>query len=87
VNVLTLSYILLAAIVLAGASIAILSESLIRSAIAMGIGGVSLAMLFFLLDAPHAGGFELSVGAGLISVLFILAISLTESIGRGKREP
>jgi NADH-quinone oxidoreductase subunit J len=87
VNVLTLSYILLAAIVLVGASIAILSESLIRSAIAMGVGGVSLAMLFFLLDAPHAGGFELSVGAGLISVLFILAISLTESIGREKREP
>jgi NADH-quinone oxidoreductase subunit J len=85
--VLTLSYILLAAIVLTGASIAILSESLIRSAIAMGIGGVSLAMLFFLLEAPHAGGFELSVGAGLISVLFILAISLTESIGREKREP
>jgi NADH-quinone oxidoreductase subunit J len=87
VNVLTLSYILLAAIVLTGASIAILSENLIRAAIAMGVGGVSLAMLFFLLDAPHAGGFELSVGAGLISVLFILAISLTESIGRGKREP
>ena len=35
----------------------------------------------------YAGGFELSVGAGLISVLFILAISLTESIGRNKSEP
>ena len=79
---LTLAYILLAALVLAGASIAVLSENLIRAAIAMGAGGVSLAMLFFLLNAPHAGGFELSVGAGLISVLFILAISLTESIGR-----
>ena len=66
---LTLAYILLAAIVLAGASIAIISENLIRAAIAMGIGGVSLAMLFFMLDAPHAGGVELSVGAGLISVL------------------
>jgi NADH-quinone oxidoreductase subunit J len=85
-NVLTLAYILLAAIVLAGASIAVLSENLIRAAIAMGVGGVSLAMLFFLLDAPHAGGFELSVGAGLISVLFIVSISLTESIGRN-REP
>lgn len=83
---LTLTYILLAATVLAGASIAILTENLIRAAIALGIGGVSLAMLFFMLDAPHAGGFELSVGAGLISVLFILAISLTESIGRDERE-
>ena len=79
---LTVAYILLAALVLAGASIAVLSENLIRAAIAMGAGGVSLAMLFFMLGAPHAGGFELSVGAGLISVLFILAISLTESIGR-----
>ena len=79
---LTLTYILLPAVVLAGASIAILSENLLRAAIAMGVGGVSLAMLFFLLDAPYAAGFELSVGAGLISVLFILAISLTESIGR-----
>jgi NADH-quinone oxidoreductase subunit J len=80
--VLTVAYILLAALVLAGASIAVLSENLIRAAIAMGAGGVSLAMLFFMLNAPHAGAFELSVGAGLISVLFILAISLTESIGR-----
>ena len=83
---LTLTYILLAATVLAGASVAILSENLIRAAIAMAVGGVSLAMLFFMLDAPYAAGFELSVGAGLISVLFILAISLTESIGRDERE-
>jgi NADH-quinone oxidoreductase subunit J len=83
---LSLTYILLAAIVLAGATTAILSENLIRAAIAMAVGGVSLAMLFFLMDAPHAAGFELSVGAGLISVLFILAISLTESIGRDERE-
>jgi NADH-quinone oxidoreductase subunit J len=81
-TVLAVAYILLAAGVLAGATVAVLSENLIRAAIAMAAGGVSLAMLFFLLDAPYAGGFELSVGAGLISVLFILAISLTESIGR-----
>ena len=87
VNVLTFAYITLAAIVLVGASIAVISENLIRAAIAMAVGGVSLAMLFFLLNAPHAAGFELSVGAGLISVLFLLAISLTESIGRDKREP
>ena len=36
-------------------------------------------------DAPYAGGFELSVGAGLISVLFIVAISLTESM-RGQEQ-
>ena len=75
-------YLLLAFTVLGGAVVAVLAENLIRAAVALGIGGISLAMLFFVLNAPYAGSFELSVGAGLISVLFILAISLTESMGR-----
>ena len=61
---------------------AVLSKSLVRAAVALGGGSAALAMLFFMLGAPYAGGFELSVGAGLISVLFIVAISLTESMGR-----
>jgi NADH-quinone oxidoreductase subunit J len=81
-----IGYLLLAFTVLAGAVIAVLAENLIRAAVALGIGGISLAMLFFLLNAPYAGAFELSVGAGLISVLFILAISLTESMGRQRDE-
>jgi uncharacterized MnhB-related membrane protein len=44
-------------------------------------------MLFFMMRAPYAGGFELSVGAGLISILFIIAISLTESMERPGHEP
>jgi NADH-quinone oxidoreductase subunit J len=82
-----IGYLLLTATVLAGATVAVLAENLIRAAVALGIGGISLAMLFFMLNAPYAGAFELSVGAGLISVLFILAISLTESIGRQHGEP
>ena len=79
---LTAAYILLAVTVVVGAVTAVLSESLIRAAVALGGGSAALAMLFFLLRAPYAGGFELSVGAGLISVLFITAISLAESMGR-----
>lgn len=45
---------------------------------AIGIGSTILAIIFFILDAPYAGAFELSVGAGLISVLFIIATSLTK---------
>jgi NADH-quinone oxidoreductase subunit J len=75
-------YALLVAIILIGAVTAVLSKNLIRAAVALGAGSAALAMLFFLLRAPYAGGFELSVGAGLISVLFIVAISLTESMGR-----
>ena len=84
---LTFGYILLIGVVLAGASIAVLAEDLIRAALALGIGSAALAMMLYLLQAPYAGGFELSVGAGLISILFIVAISLTESMGRQSREP
>ena len=89
----TLAYVALAAVILAGAIVAVLSENLLRAAVALGVGSAALATLFFLLDAPYAGGFELSVGAGLISVLFIVAISLTESMrppapeGGQRREP
>ena len=76
----TLAYVALAAVILAGAIVAVLSKNLLRAAVALGVGSAALATLFFLLDAPYAGGFELSVGAGLISVLFIVAISLTESM-------
>ncbi len=80
-------YAFLVLIVLAGALAAVLSRNLVRAAVALGIGSAALAVLFFLLRAPYAGGFELSVGAGLISVLFIVAISLTESVEREPDEP
>jgi len=81
------AYIVLALVVLGGAVAAVLSKRLIRAAVALGVGSSALAMLFFMLDAPYAGGFELSVGAGLISVLFIIVISLTESMRRQRRGP
>ena len=81
-----LAYVLLIAVVIAGAVIAVLARNLIRAAVALGMGSAALAALFFLLRAPYAGGFELSVGAGLISVLFITAISLAESMGRQRDE-
>ena len=69
-----------AAAVLAAAVTAVVSKNLLRAAVALGASSVALAAIYFLWDAPYAGGFELSVGAGLISVLFIIAISLTESL-------
>jgi NADH-quinone oxidoreductase subunit J len=83
----TLAYVALAAVILVGAITAVLSENLLGAAVALGVGSAALATLFFLLDAPYAGGFELSVGAGLISVLFIVAISLTESMRGQHRGP
>ena len=57
---------------------AIFSRRLLYAAVALGLSSCLLAVIFFNLNAPFAGGFELSIGAGLISMLFILAISLTE---------
>ena len=71
--------------VLTGGAVAVMVKNMLRAAVAVGAGSLALAALFFLLGAPYAGAFELSVGAGLISVLFIIAISLTESI-RGESD-
>ena len=79
-----LVYILLAIIVFASAIAALLLRDLIRSVIALGLGSASLATLFFLLGNPYAGGFELSVGTGLISILIIIGISLTEARGASR---
>lgn len=53
------------------------SRKLIPMIVAIGIGSVVLSILCFVLGAPFAGAFELSVGAGLISVLFVIATSLS----------
>ena len=58
------------------AILAVMAADLIRSVMALIIGSVGLTLILFQLNAPIAGIFELSVGAGLITVLFILAISL-----------
>ncbi len=80
------AYLALGLIMLAGAVTAVLSKNLIQAAVALAVGSATLAALMFLLEAPYAGSFELSVGAGLISILFIVAISLTESMRRQSEE-
>ncbi len=82
-----IGYSLLVLILITSTIFALAAKSLIRAAVALGVGSAALATLYFLLDAPYAGGFELSVGAGLISVLFIVAISLTASMEKQPDEP
>ena len=76
-----IGYVIMGCLVLIGATLAVLSRRLFTAVISLGIGSAALATLFFMLGAPYAGGFELSVGAGLISVLFLIIISLSETIG------
>lgn len=79
-------YILTALIILSATVVAVVAKNMVRAAVALATASAALATLFFLLRAPYAGGFELSVGAGLISVLFIVAIGLTESQERERDE-
>ncbi|HOU11700.1 MAG TPA: hypothetical protein PKZ84_01165 [Anaerolineae bacterium] len=80
-------YTLLVLVLIGSTVFALAVKNLVRAAVALGVGSAALAMLFFMLGAPYAGGFELSVGAGLISVLFIVAISLTASMEKQTDEP
>ncbi|MGE5581282.1 MAG: NADH-quinone oxidoreductase subunit J [Bacillota bacterium] len=62
------------------AVLAAVARDLLRAAIALLVCSLGLTLLLFNLGAPLAGVFELSVCAGLISVLFINAISLTRPV-------
>jgi NADH:ubiquinone oxidoreductase subunit 6 (subunit J) len=60
---------------------AILLRDLIKSAISLALASLCLGIIFFRMNAPYAGVFEISVVAGLITVLFILTIALTKAEG------
>ncbi|OGR50563.1 MAG: hypothetical protein A2049_10730 [Elusimicrobia bacterium GWA2_62_23] len=58
---------------------AVMAKKLLTSAIMLALVSVTVSLIFFNLGAPWAGVFELSVCAGLITVLFIGAVSLIRS--------
>lgn len=62
-------------------SLAVINRDLLQSAILLGAGSASLSIVFFINTAPIAAAVELVVCAGLITVLFISAISLTRKGG------
>jgi len=74
-----LGYLLPCITLLIAAVSSITAKNLIRSVVSLSIGSIALAFVFFQLDSPFAAGFELSVGAGLTSILMIVVISLTKT--------
>jgi NADH-quinone oxidoreductase subunit J len=54
----------------------VLQRNLIRAVIAFAVSSVCLAALFFVLASPYAAALELTVGAGLVAVLFLVALIL-----------
>lgn len=73
----TLDIVILLALILA-ALWTVMTRSLLRSAIGLALVSAILTILLFRFDSPLAAVFELSVCSGLISVVFISTISLTE---------
>src|SRR5512137_1892036 len=59
--------------------LAIALKDLLKSAISLAAASLLLGIIFFRMNAPYAGVFEISVVAGLITVLFVLTIALTKS--------
>jgi NADH-quinone oxidoreductase subunit J len=56
----------------------VMSRSLLRGAAGLAIVSAILAVLLFRINSPIAAVFELSVCAGLIPVIFVTTVSLTE---------
>ena len=75
-----LHLLILIGLLLVPAILAAFAMDLLRAAIALLVSSFGLAIIMFNLGAPLAGAFELSVGAGLITILFVNTISLTRLI-------
>lgn len=65
-------------VLVAAALWTVMTRSLLRAAIGLALTSVILTIIIFKLSAPLAAVFELSVCAGLISVLFVSVVSLTQ---------
>lgn len=58
---------------------AVMSQSILRSAIGLALSSAALAVLLYALDAPWASVLEVSVCSGLVTIVFISGISLSRS--------
>ncbi|MGD1048653.1 MAG: hypothetical protein ABR899_07895 [Candidatus Krumholzibacteriaceae bacterium] len=73
-----MTIILLAALLVAGVATVMISD-LLLAAIGLAVSSAILTLILFHLGGPLAAVFELSVCAGLITVVFIATISLTRA--------
>lgn len=58
----------------------VMTRSLLKASLGLAVTSAIIAMMLFRLDSPLAGVFELSVCAGLITAVFISAISLMKPL-------
>ncbi len=70
-------YVLIAVGILVCAVLAISSKRLLISAIWLALTSALVALMIYLLGAQQVAVIELSVGAGLVTVLFVFAINIS----------
>lgn len=75
---------LLLVLMVVGILLAVFLKDVLYSALALGGASLILAVLFFKMQSPYAGVFELSVGAGMVTILFVAAISLISGAEEGQ---
>jgi NADH:ubiquinone oxidoreductase subunit 6 (subunit J) len=73
---------ILSALLIIFAVLIILFRDLLYAAISLALASIMVSLLLFRYNANLAAVFELSVCAGLVTVLFIAAISLTKDSDR-----
>lgn len=61
----------------ASAVLAVQLRNLIRAVVAFAFASICVAAIFYLFSSPFAAALELTVGAGLVAVLFLVAIVLS----------
>ncbi|MFA4844192.1 MAG: hypothetical protein WC632_04485 [Candidatus Margulisiibacteriota bacterium] len=62
----------------------VMTVRLLRSVIGLAVTSIILTIIMFRLNSPLAAVFELSVCAGLISVIFVTTISFTERVSAAR---
>ncbi len=72
-----MAFILVGVGILACAVLAFRSQRLLISAIWLALTSALVALLLYMLGGPHIAVIELSVGAGLVTVLFVFAINIS----------
>jgi NADH-quinone oxidoreductase subunit J len=82
---LTINLLLLIALTIA-ALWSVLRKDVVKAAIALAVTSIILTIIMFRLGSPLAAVFELSVCAGLITVIFMSTISLTKPLTAQQEE-
>lgn len=76
--------IIVLALFLAAAIWTVMTRGLVRAALGLAATSIALTVLMFMLGAGLAAVFELSVCAGLITVVFVSTIAMTQPSSRAE---